>query len=87
MALFSLRGAPPNPDPPACDGRASSTLPIRPCKTTPLGVAMHGGEGEIRTRGELPHDGFQDRYLKPLGHLSIRIAMALYQRCVYFSSG
>lgn len=30
-----------------------------------------GGEGEIRTRGELPHDGFQDRYLKPLGHLSV----------------
>jgi hypothetical protein len=29
-----------------------------------------GGEGEIRTLGELPHDGFQDRYLKPLGHLS-----------------
>ena len=32
-----------------------------------------GGEGEIRTRGELPHDGFQDRYLKPLGHLSIML--------------
>ncbi len=33
-------------------------------------VILIGGEGEIRTRGELPHDGFQDRYLKPLGHLS-----------------
>ncbi len=32
---------------------------------------MRGGEGEIRTLGELPHDGFQDRYLKPLGHLSV----------------
>ncbi len=30
-----------------------------------------GGEGEIRTRGELPHDGFQDRYHQPLGHLSV----------------
>ena len=38
----------------------------------PTGVVLHGGEGETRTRGELPHDGFQDRYLKPLGHLSIK---------------
>ena len=28
------------------------------------------GESEIRTHGELPHDGFQDRCLQPLGHLS-----------------
>jgi hypothetical protein len=28
------------------------------------------GRGEIRTHGELPHDGFQDRCLKPLGHSS-----------------
>ena len=40
-------------------------------KTTPGGSSLFGGEGEIRTRGELPHDGFQDRYLKPLGHLSV----------------
>ena len=33
-------------------------------------VLLLGGEGGIRTLGELPHDGFQDRYLKPLGHLS-----------------
>ena len=32
-----------------------------------------GGEGEIRTLGESPHDGFQDRYHKPLGHLSSRV--------------
>ena len=37
---------------------------------TPYRGHFYGGEGEIRTRGELPHDGFQDRYLKPLGHLS-----------------
>ena len=36
-----------------------------------MGSVLYGGEGEIRTRGELPHDGFQDRYLKPLGHLSV----------------
>ena len=38
----------------------------------PITESFHnfGGEGEIRTLGELPHDGFQDRYLKPLGHLS-----------------
>lgn len=29
-----------------------------------------GGEGGIRTLGESPHDGFQDRYHQPLGHLS-----------------
>lgn len=32
-----------------------------------------GGEGGIRTLGESPHDGFQDRYHQPLGHLSIRV--------------
>ena len=36
-------------------------------------LSHSGGEGEIRTRGELPHDGFQDRYLKPLGHLSVTL--------------
>ena len=30
-----------------------------------------GGEGGIRTLGESPHDGFQDRYHQPLGHLSV----------------
>ncbi len=36
------------------------------------GIFMYklGGEGEIRTLGESPHDGFQDRYHQPLGHLS-----------------
>ena len=29
------------------------------------------GGGEIRTHGELPHDGFQDRCLQPLGHTSV----------------
>lgn len=33
---------------------------------------FYGGEGEIRTRGELPHAGFQDQYHQPLGHLSKR---------------
>ena len=31
---------------------------------------FHGGESGIRTHGTLPHAGFQDRYLQPLGHLS-----------------
>ena len=30
----------------------------------------NGGEGGIRTHGTLPHNGFQDRHLQPLGHLS-----------------
>ena len=34
---------------------------------------MFGGEGGIRTLGESPHDGFQDRYHQPLGHLSISL--------------
>lgn len=50
----------------------SNDLANRPLK--PLGYpstgAIFGGEGEIRTRGKLPYDGFQDRCLKPLGHLS-----------------
>ena len=29
-----------------------------------------GGSVEIRTLGQLPVDGFQDRCLKPLGHAS-----------------
>ena len=30
------------------------------------------GESGIRTHGGFHHDGFQDRYLQPLGHLSGR---------------
>ena len=33
---------------------------------------LFGGGGEIRTRGGLPHDGFQDRCLKPLGYPSAK---------------
>ena len=33
-------------------------------------VTFHRGEGGIRTPGELPHNGFQDRRLRPLGHSS-----------------
>src|SRR6202022_5080622 len=33
-------------------------------------LCKFGGGGEIRTRGGLPHNGFQDRHLKPLGHPS-----------------
>ena len=37
-----------------------------------------GGEGGIRTLGELPHAGFQDRYLQPLGHLSVTLSSITY---------
>ncbi len=30
-----------------------------------------GGSGEIRTHGGFPHDGFQDRCIKPLCHASV----------------
>lgn len=36
-----------------------------------------GGEGEIRTRGESPHAGFQDRYHQPLGHLSMSVIRSM----------
>ena len=38
-----------------------------------MGIIFYGGESGIRTHGELPHAGFQDRYLQPLGHLSIKV--------------
>ena len=38
---------------------------------TPAPPQRSSGKGEIRTHGEdWPHNGFQDRRLKPLGHLS-----------------
>ncbi len=40
-------------------------------KTPDQLVFLRGGEGGIRTHGEFPHDGFQDRSLKPLGYLSV----------------
>ena len=46
---------------------------------------ISGGEGEIRTLGELPHDGFQDRYLKPLGHLSRCRHLEYFNRLKPFS--
>ena len=35
-----------------------------------INVAFHPGEGGIRTPGTLRLNGFQDRLLRPLGHLS-----------------
>ena len=46
-----------------------------------------GGEGGIRTHGTLRHNGFQDRRLQPLSHLSniLRIvALLLVALLVYF---
>lgn len=41
---------------------------------------LNGGESRIRTHGGLSTlDGFQDRYLNPLGHLS-KLSMVLPQR-------
>ena len=56
-----------------CYAKPASTdlVSFSATQNDPNGVAMRGGEGEIRTRGELPHDSFQDCYLKPLGHLSV----------------
>jgi hypothetical protein len=48
-------------------------LPIKQRLRLPVGPLdgqQNGGQGGIRTHGELPHAGFQDRCLKPLGHLS-----------------
>ncbi len=54
-------------------------------KWEPLYEVTHrvGGGGGIRTHGELPHAGFQDRCLKPLGHPSVSRPTSLYlsKRC------
>ena len=42
----------------------------------------NGGEGGIRTHGTFPYNGFQDRHLQPLGHLSITFAN--YTRYFFF---
>ena len=36
-------------------------------------VIFNGGEGEIRTHGPLRGNGFQDRRIRPLCHLSVKI--------------
>lgn len=46
----------------------------RKCAAASVDVAAHfiGGSGGIRTHGTgLPHNGFQDRLLRPLGHASL----------------
>ena len=43
-------------------------------------ISLFGGEGGIRTLGESPHAGFQDRYHQPLGHLSKEALGVLYQK-------
>ena len=45
------------------DGIVSCLRPIR----------FFGGESGIRTHGTLPYDGFRNRCLRPLGHLSMRV--------------
>jgi hypothetical protein len=49
--------------------KSASGLPIE--RTPDIGVLSIGGRGGIRTHGELPHDGFQDRFHRPLGHPSL----------------
>lgn len=44
-----------------------------------LNLYLHGREGGIRTHGTLLYDGFQDRFLKPLGHLSEIINILLLE--------
>ena len=48
-------------------------------KTATLWSFYLGGERGIRTLGESPHAGFQDRYHQPLGHLSVN-NVAYYNR-------
>ena len=52
------------------NAREFGTQPLDKKNNDQMIVIFLGGEGEIRTRGELPHACFQDKYLKPLGHLS-----------------
>ena len=43
---------------------------LRYCVSVSGPMPSGGGEGGIRTPGRLPVNGFQDRRLQPLGHLS-----------------
>jgi hypothetical protein len=49
---------------------------------------MFGGEGGIRTPGALPHNGFQDRRIRPLCHFSggksITFFYTLNKHCMFF---
>lgn len=49
-------------------------------------MTFSGGSG-IRTHGGLHHDGFQDRYLQPLGHPSERMQFYHKFPVLYLRSG
>ena len=51
---------------------------IRPKKR--VDALISGGGGGIRTPGGSPHNGFQDRRLKPLGHPSMKHPCTISQR-------
>ena len=53
-------------------GASSANLSTSPYSRTEYSVMQNGGESGIRTHGSLTRvTGFQDRLLKPLGHLSV----------------
>ena len=41
----------------------------------------NGGDGRIRTHGHVNVNGFQDRLLKPLGHISIQRRLPRHRGC------
>ena len=43
----------------------------KPLHSTCYATSPYGGEGGIRTHGRFTVAGFQDQFLKPLGHLTI----------------
>ena len=48
----------------------TAVVSISTLKASRTTIEEAGGEDRIRTCGCLRNDGFQDRYLQPLGHLS-----------------
>src|SRR5688572_4795321 len=52
-------------------GRVISRRAMQATKSSMLFVKT-GGEGGIRTRGDLRHTAFRERHHQPLGHLSMR---------------
>ena len=77
MVSITERGGFEPPDP----GLAGQLLSREPdsASLAPLQKKNINGERGIRTPGDLRLNGFQDRLLRPLGHLSISAGINLNQ--------
>lgn len=58
-------------------------MPTRSLETGRTARGHFGGGGEIRTPGGLPHGGFQNRCLRPLGHSSEHLPFSRFRRATH----